>query len=210
MRHLQRLGKPQILVDKEVQWTEKFIESNKDRPNSKQYGHNVIKETLCNISHNKCFYSEVKFAGPTEAQVDHYIEVSEDKTKAFEWENLYLSHKESNIGKPSNIALPNSSCLDPFLDEDTTIEANLHFEDEQIFSLSERGLNTIKKYKLNKPIYDTMRTAELKKFNKIIYEIALQNRELNDELRDILTSFAMPDRPFSLMFKKLLTKHGLL
>ncbi len=210
MRHLQRLEKPQKLATNEVAWTEKFIESGKDRPSNTQYGHKEIREALGNTSYYKCFYSEVKFADLSEAQVDHYIEVIEDKTRAFDWENLYLSHKDSNMGKPSNVTLPNSNCLNPFVDQDTEIESNLHFEDEMIFGLTEKGTSTIQKYKLNKDIYNTLRVRELKKFYQIASEIAFRGIELDDELKKTLTSFANPDRPFSLMFKKVLAKNGLL
>ena len=110
-----------------------------NRSDTKQYGHRNIKDALGRISYYKCFYSEVKFA----TQVDHHMEVSEDKTKAFAWENLYFSHKDSNIGKPSNKALHNKDCLDPFTDLDTEIEQNLDFEDEIIKSVTPKGLNTI-------------------------------------------------------------------
>lgn len=210
MRNLQRLGKPQKLADNEVQWTEDFRQSGKNRPSSSQYGHKDIKEHLGKISFQKCFYSEVKFAQITEAQVDHYIEVAEDPAKAFEWENLYLSCKDSNQGKTPNIVLANTSCLCPFTNSDTEIEQNLDFEDEMIFGLTEKGRNTIQKYNLDKPIFNTLRTNELKKFNKLIYEIAFEYRVLDDDLKYILKSFANPDKPFSLMFKKILMKHNLI
>lgn len=210
MRHLQRLGKPQKLVDKEEIWTKTFIESGKRSPSSTQYGHKEIKEHLANISFQKCFYSEVKFAQVTEAQVDHYIEVAEDPSKAFEWENLYLSHKDSNQGKTPNIVLPNTSCLCPFTNNDTEIEQHLDFEDEMIFGLTEKGRNTIQKYKLDKPIYNTLRTNELRKFNRIIYQIAFEGKILNENLINKLRNFANPDKPFSLMFKKILMKHDLI
>lgn len=206
MRHLQRLGKPQKLTDNEVKWTSTFVASGKNRPSSTKYGHIEIKEHLANISFQKCFYSEVKFAQPSEAQVDHYIEVAEDKEKAFEWENLYLSTKDSNVGKPSNLILPNANCLCPFIHDDNEIERHLDFEDEIIYGLTEKGRNTIQKYKLDKPIYDTLRSRELKKFNTIVREIAFNGKVLDDDLKNVLRNFSNPDKPFSLMFKKLLNR----
>ena len=210
MRHLIRLDKPQKLVDNEEAWTEAFLNSSKTRPNNTQYAHKDIKNELGRISHYKCFYSEVKFANLSDAQVDHYIEVSEDRTKAFDWSNLYLSHKDSNLGKPSNKTLPNASCLDPFTDQDSEIERNLDFEDEIMIGKTEKGLNTIQKYNLNKPIYNALRTKELKKFTKITEAIAYHGLVLDENLKETLRRYANPDQPFSLMFKKLLTKHKLL
>jgi len=54
-----------------------------------------------------------------------------------------------------------------------------------------------------------LRAKELKKFTKIIYNIALHGLELDTELKAVLKSFANPDQPFSLMFKKILIKHGI-
>lgn len=209
MRHLIRLEKPQKLVDREVQWTQGFIASGNARPNNKQYAHQDITAVLGNISHYKCFYSEVKFAQLSEAQVDHHLEVAEDKTKAFEWDNLYLSHKDSNMGKSSNLALPNASCLNPFVDEDVEIEKNLDFEDEIICGLTQKGVDTIKKYKLDKSIYNTLRAKELKKFDSIARAIAFSGKVLDEDLKNVLKSFALPDKPFSLMFKKVLVKNNI-
>jgi hypothetical protein len=101
MRHLERLGKPKILLNKEKEWTENFINSDKTKPDNSKYAHKEIVKQLHRISYNKCFYSEVKFVLENEGQVDHYYEV-DNKSKAYEWENLFLSHKDCNQGKPSN------------------------------------------------------------------------------------------------------------
>lgn len=212
MRHLKRFQKPQKLIDKEVEWTNNFINSGNARPSSKQYGHPEIKEELGNLSFKKCFYSEVKFSHLSEAQVDHYIEVNEDKTKAFEWENLYLSHKDSNQGKISNINLPNSDCLNPFLNSDEEIEKSLKFEDEIILGIDSKGKNTILKYHLNKDIFNILRLKELQKFNKVLKSIlfSIQNNSNKSEMSEIdknlLKEFANSDRPFSLMFKLIIKK----
>ncbi|WP_121965525.1 hypothetical protein [Myroides sp. N17-2] len=210
MRHIDRLDKPQKLVDNEVVWTERFITSGKDRPSSAQYGHKEVKEILARSSFYKCFYSEVKFNDLSEAQVDHYVEVSEDPTKAFEWENLYLSHKDSNVGKIANGALPNENCLDPCTATDAEIEEHLGFEDEVVIGLSVIGRNTIQKYHLNKPLYNTLRSTELRKLDKIIRQRALLELPFDDMFKDKLRIFANPDQAFSLMFKKLLIENGLM
>lgn len=210
MRHINRLDKPQRLVDNEEVWTERFIASGKDRPSSAQYGHKDVKETLARSSFYKCFYSEVMFNDLSEAQVDHYVEVSEDPSKAFEWENLYLSHKDSNVGKITNRALPNKDCLDPCTATDAEIEEHLYFENELIYGTTEVGRNTIQKYHLNKSIYNVLRTRELQLFNDIVYKIAFHKLTLTDELKEKLIRFSNPDRPFSLMFKKLLVENNLM
>lgn len=216
MRHLKRLDKPEILTAKSEIWTERFIASGKDRPINVQYGHIEIRNALNNISFKKCFYSEVKFATETEGQIDHYIEVTEDKTKAFEWDNLFLSHKDSNQGKANNITIPNNTTLNPFIHSDDEIEQNLSFEDNSIIAKNGSliGLNTIQKYKLDKDIYNTLRSKELRKFEKLLIEIYKNmnesNRKINENEINALNTFCQPDFAFSLMFRIHLKKHNLL
>ncbi|ALU26729.1 MULTISPECIES: hypothetical protein [Myroides] len=214
MRYIDRLDKPQKLVDNEEKWLAKYLEkralSDKVTPHTSQYGHKEVKETLARSSFYKCFYSEVKFADLSEAQVDHYVEVSEDPTKAFEWENLYLSHKDSNVGKITNRALPNQDCLDPCTAIDAEIEEHLGFEDEVVIGLTERGRKTIQKYHLNKPLYSKLRSTELRKLDKIIRQRALSELPFDEKFKAKLRIFANPDQAFSLMFKKLLIENGLL
>ena len=216
MRSLSRLEKPNILVEKEITWTKAYINSKKDRPDNSKYGHSEIRNQLCRISFKKCYYSEVKFASETEGQVDHYIEVTENKNLAFDWDNLYLSHKDCNQGKPSNLSLPNSNTLNPFVDNDNEIENHLTFEDEFITAKnnSAKGLNTIKKYRLDKDIFNILRSKELRKFEKLLIEIYkkmnMSNRKINELEINALNTFGQPDSAFSLMFKIHLKKHNLL
>ena len=216
MRNLSRSEKPNKLIEKEIVWTKTFINSGKDRPENSKYGHLEIRNELHRISFKKCFYSEVKFASETEGQVDHYIEVSEDKNLAFEWENLYLAHKDCNHGKPSNLSLPNSNTLNPFLDTDNDIEEHLTFEDEFIISKnnSSKGLNTIKKYRLDKDIFCILRSKELSKFRNLLFQILQNmtenNRKMNEIEKNALNVFSQPDFPFSLMFRIHLKKYNLL
>lgn len=216
MRSLVRLSKPTILEKKEDQWTASFIASGKDRPNNTQYGHQEIRSQLHRISFNKCFYSEVKFTAENEGQIDHYIEVSEDKELAFKWDNLFLSHKDSNQGKPNNLTIAVIDTLNPFLHSDEEIENNLAFIDECIISKNNSvlGLNTIQKYRLDSFLYDKLRSNKLTQFYKVlnvIRENQLRENRLNlsfDEI-SLLNSFAQPDQSFSLMFRLLLKKHNL-
>lgn len=205
MVHLERLSKPDILVKNEKEWTEKFVQSGNDRPSNKQYGHKEVKEALALISANKCFYSEVLFSSISDAQIDHCIEVAEDKSKAFDWDNLYLAHKDCNIGKSPNSAIPVSECLNPFIDSDEEIEKHLYFEDEMIQHKTEKGKKTIQKYCLNKDSFSLQRSKILGKFRETI--ILCLKGKLSKE--NVL-QFANSDRPFSLMIRLYLKDKELL
>lgn len=211
MRYLKRLDKPQVLEEKQKIWTDKFIESGKKRPSSKQYDHETIKDELAKISLNKCFYTEVLFSNLSEAQVDHHVEIAEDKSKTFDWENLYLAHEKSNVGKSSNKVIPNSETLNPFIDNDEEIEKHLCFIDNNIRGISEKGLKTIQKYNLNKSIFNGLRAAELIKFYKVWLAIGenKSNRDFTDLEKQALKLFAQPDAPFSLMFRLILKQHSI-
>lgn len=214
MRHLVRLPKPNILEQRAENWTESFMTSGRVRPDNTKYGHIEIRTQLHNISYKKCFYSEVKFATETEGQVDHYLEVSEDRTKAFDWNNLFLSHKDSNQGKTPNAVIPNNTTLNPFIHTDDEIENHLTFEDENIRGKTVMGLNTIQKFHLDKGLYNKLRSDELRKFEKCLIEILknmnTENRNINEQELGVLRLFAQPDYSFSLMFRITLKKHNLL
>lgn len=209
MVHLERLAKPDVLAKNEAKWTEKFIQSGKDRPSSSQYGHQEVKGALALISANKCFYSEVLFSSISEAHIDHYIEVSTDegKKKAFDWDNLYLAHKDCNVGKSPNSVISASECLNPFIDTDEEIEKHLYFENEMILAKndSEKGRKTIQKYHLNKEYFNLQRSRVLGKFKDAI--ILCLQKKLSKE--NVL-QFANSDRPFSLMIRLYLKEKDLL
>ncbi|GIM61963.1 hypothetical protein CAPN008_20130 [Capnocytophaga canis] len=205
MIHLERLTKPDVLAKNEAKWTENFIQSGKNRPSSSKYGHPEIKEALASISANKCFYSEILLSPISDAQIDHYVEVSEDKTKAFDWNNLYFTHKNCNIGKSPNKSIPVSECLDPFTDSNEEIEKHLYFEDEMILSDTEKGKRTIQKYNLNSDYFNLQRSRTLIKLSQAIV-LCLQDKVSKEEV----IRFANSDRPFSLMIRLYLKKHNIL
>lgn len=211
MRHIERLAKPNILIEKEEKWLQKFIESDKKRPPNSQYAHYEIKATLEAMSHNKCFYCEQRLLGLT-PQIDHFIEVAEDKMLAFEWLNLYLSCDNCNH-KLANRILSIENVLNPCFHSDEEIQQHLSFEDEMIISKnnSQIGLDTIRKYKLDSERLNYLRSKVLIQFHQIFTKILLakenENRGLNEREINILNQFKQPDRPFSLMFKILLEKY---
>lgn len=213
MRHINRLYKPPILSQKEKEWTEKFIQSGKERPNSSQYAHKDVIDALMNISHGKCFYSEQKLDGVPK-EFDHLIEVSINKEKAFEWENLYLSTKECNNGRPTENDIPKKDVLDPCVDDDDEIQRHLTFKDEVMVSKdnSIKGDKTIIKFKLNSEMLLYQRLKHLKEISNVVLDF---NRERNKDSRVDFTdkekkeikAFANHDRAFSLMSEIYLKHH---
>jgi hypothetical protein len=214
MRHLERLPKPDKLIQKENEWTETFIESGKLRPDNSKYGHKDILADLNAISYWKCFYSEQKLKGIPK-EIDHHIEVSERKDLAYDWDNLYLSSTICNNKLP-NKTISVNDVLNPFTNSDEEIEAHLTFEDGCITAKdgSKLGFDTIKKYRLNSELLDSLRDKQLIQFYKVLNVIShnqiKENRQtINEDEKDALRRFAQPDHSFSLMFRLLLKKHNL-
>lgn len=208
MRHIERLPKPAILREKEAEWQEKYEEKLAEnphaRPDHSKYAHKQIKDTLYAMSYGKCFYCESKLSGGNR-EVDHYVEVALDHSKAYDWENLYLACTNCN-DKLDNEAIPVTEALDPCTDSDEEIKRCITFEQEQICSVDEsvKGLNTIKKFKLNTDLLDLKRSRWL---NRLLLDasrihsqmIAEGRQQATKEERMLIRRYMSPEQPYSLM-----------
>lgn len=215
MRYIKRLPKPQILEDKETKWTADFISSANKRPNGSKYRHAEILATLNSMSFHKCFYCEQKLKGVSN-EIDHLIEVEEKRELAFNWDNLYLACSNCNNKLP-NKSISVKEVLNACSDSDEEIEKHLYFEKECIKSKnnSEKGAKTIQKFKLDTIQLDLLRSRKLNDFyvvlNKIKDLLIEQKRtSLNTDEKETLLHFANGDSSFSLMFRLMLRKIGLI
>lgn len=211
MRYIGRNPEPAILNQRKAEWTTKFINSGKDRPDNSKYGHPEIKTSLYSVSHNKCYYCETILKGKP-SEIDHYIEVSENKSLAFEWTNLYLSCDNCNDKLP-NKSISVLDTLNPCQDDNEEIRKHLKFEDEQITFLTPKGDLTIQKYKLSSERLDWCRMQELKKFYKLLLAlknilIAEKRDSLNALEKERLKRFSRSDYCYSLMFKDVLNENN--
>lgn len=216
MRHIERLPKPAILRDKQAEWQEKYeerlAENPQTRPDNNKYAHKDIKDRLYAMSYGKCFYCETKLSGGNK-EVDHFIEVAIDHSKAYEWENLYLACSNCN-DKMDHDAIPVTEALDPCCDSDEEIQQNITYVEELISAVSgsQKGLNTIKKYKLNTELLDMRRGQWLKKLLKTVADIEgvmieEGRKTVTDVERKTLLRYTMPDQPYSLMSEVYLKTH---
>ena len=216
MRHLDRLPMPAILKEKQAEWQaryeEKLAENPKARPDSNKYAHKEIKDTLYAMSYGKCFYCETKLSGGNK-EVDHFIEVAIDHGKAYEWDNLYLACSNCN-DKIDHAAIPVTEALDPCRDSDEDIQQNITYVDEQICAVpdSQKGLNTIKKFRLNTELLDMRRGQWLKKLLKTVADIQDRmieegRKTVTDAERKSLLRYTLPDQPYSLMSEVYLKTH---
>lgn len=213
MRTLARGPAPEVLKKNSAAWTARYSKQRADdstcRPEHRHYGHPKVREELRQMSHDKCFYCEQGLAEGDE-QVDHYIEASLAPEKAFEWENLYLSCKGCNQGKPAHDRVPVTECLNP-CDPAAHPEEHLAFDDEFIFARgqSARGSQTIRKYRLDRPDLNYRRAKALQTIYKMLDQcksvmIRSGRKRLMQEEWELFRSYAQPQRPFSLMFESYL------
>jgi len=197
---VRRLEEPTILAEKKAEWQAKYDERRaanpKARPESKQYAHRQVVETLEAMSHRKCFYCE----GEGKMTVDHYIEVAERGDLAFTWENLYLACAGCQEKVP-NTSIPVTDCVDP-CDPATNPADNLKFEAEFISFRTPRGEQTIKKYRLRREMLVSERRRILQRFNAELIKISETGgwRTMSPMERHRLVRYRQPDCPFSLMF----------
>lgn len=208
MRHIDRLPIPGVLAKKQAEWQGKYDEKLKAnpsaRPDSSKYAHKDIRGTLMKMSYGKCFYCESQLSNQPK-EVDHFIEVAIDHSKAYSWENLYLSCPNCNDKVPHD-QIPVTDALDPCRDSDDVIKANISFDNEMIVSVpgSPLGLNTIKKFNLNDELLDTRRAKWLNRIQRSICDILCNlvddgRAKLNPKELQIIQSFKQSDRPYSLM-----------
>lgn len=208
MRHIIRFATPDILVQKHDEWQAAFLEAYNNgkgkRPDHSKYAHQQIVETLNAMSFNKCFYCEGTLKGTT-SEVDHFIEVADDPSLAFDWENLYLSCTNCNNKLPHH-TIPVTDALDPCRDSDDVIQQNITFRDEIICAVpnSPKGLKTIQKYKLDTEQLDYKRSKWLNVINR--EAISIQQKMIEEhrtnatpEEKSKLLLFMQPDQPYSLM-----------
>ncbi len=206
---LQRLVEPAVLTENGEKWLERFLELRKNspgqRPDSRQYGHREIRNTLRAMSFGKCFYCERKLS-ESEDEIDHYIEVAESPEQAFLWENLCLSCRDCNRHKTPNARISVSECLNPC---DTTADPTEHltFAEEIIRPRhgSSIGTRTIQKYRLDRDQLNYLRTKQLQQFERFVRGLHIvcmrEGRQLNQAEKEAIASFGQADHEFSLMFR---------
>lgn len=216
MRHIDRLPKPRILENKEAEWQkkyeEKLAENPHARPDSSKYAHQEIKDALYAMSYSKCYYCETKLTDSVK-EIDHFVEVSVNPCKAYDWDNLCLACNNCN-DKYDHKTIPVTDALDPCRDSNEEIKANISFEREQIFAVpdSKKGLNTIKKYHLNTELLDLKRSRWLNKLLVDVGEIQRQmiangRRKMTEDERKKIMKYMMPDQPYSLMCEVFITEN---
>lgn len=206
---LKRLPAPKILAERAAEWQRGYDAQLASRPGtrppSSKYAHQDIVATLRSMSHEKCFYCE----GEGPFSVDHYLEVAERRDLAFTWENLYLSCVGCQSKQP-NTAIAAADCVDP-CDPATRPSQHLAFNKEMATFASAQGDQTIRKYRLNRPLLVSERRRLLQKFAEDLFAMTETKgrRDLTANEQAKLARYGQADGFFSLMFQRHLRDLGL-
>ena len=211
---LTRLPCPPILQAEGQRWTQEFIAVRAKEPGKRppraRYAHPEVLDTLGAISSRKCFFCERKLADD-ERTVEHHVDVAEDPSRAFDWDNLYLACGPCNTKKLAEGTVPRTGCLDPCHPDLEPWDA-LDFHEEVILGVTDAGKNTIRKYRLDSFEQEGRRLKPLSQFNKVLGVAEYRIRKeggLSAADRAVLWRVAHPSEPYSLMFRKLLENAGI-
>ncbi|MEX2411699.1 MAG: HNH endonuclease [Candidatus Paceibacterota bacterium] len=104
MIKIEKSNKPQILEQREVEWTKEYLkefsETGKVPKNStNRYGHDDIRSTLTTDSFNKCMYCESNISHISYPNVEHIKPKSKYPDVTYDWDNLGLACQKCNTTK---------------------------------------------------------------------------------------------------------------
>jgi uncharacterized protein (TIGR02646 family) len=150
---INRGPKPDILVEKEQEWTEeyrRFLDGDSGVPDAARtrYRHTEIKDALIRDSHEKCIYCESAPRHVAPGDVEHLKPKSHFPDQIVEWENLGFVCPECNLAK-SDFYDDSEPVIDPYTEDPANF---LRFGGPMVFEQpgSARGIVTIRKLELDR------------------------------------------------------------
>jgi hypothetical protein len=197
MIRVTKVAKPAILVEREVAWTNEYLEAlAAGGPISDtiryRYRHPEVKATIRLEAFGKCVYCETKI--PV-GETDHFNPVASFPEQIVRWENLVLACKECNTNKGdySSQAEPliNPSTEDPLQD--------IYFFGPMVMPRggSLKGFRTIRRLKLGRTELFQERTERIEKLRPLIEEWRAQpDGETKDMLRQAILEEGGSDKEF--------------
>jgi hypothetical protein len=103
MIELEKLEKPDVLEEKQEEWTEEYRDwlDDEDVPEAakRRYNHDDIKERLIEETKRKCAYCESKISNVTFEHVEHIKPKSKYTDLIAEWNNLTITCPKCNVNK---------------------------------------------------------------------------------------------------------------
>lgn len=101
MIQLFKKEKPQILVERESEWTSEYLEAVRDgvRPLPRRWSHSEIRSTLLEETAHRCAYCDSRLEVTVAGDVEHILPRSARPDLALCWSNLTLACSVCNRSK---------------------------------------------------------------------------------------------------------------
>lgn len=120
MRKIEKLAKPDVLVNSEALWTADLLAetpgTSEYKTIEKRYGHAGIRNRLREETQCKCVYCESHIENAGYPHIEHIRPKSTNPHLTFAWENLTISCNRCNVNK-SNTEPSNTNYVHPYNDE---------------------------------------------------------------------------------------------
>ncbi|MFD0672655.1 HNH endonuclease [Cohnella sp. GCM10027633] len=208
MRSIIKAEKPDILVEKEIEWTQElmnYVTLNTKIPDSvkARYRHHEIKDALLTETKNKCAYCESKITHIDHGDIEHIEPKSKVPNKTFMWSNLTIGCTKCNQNKLDYFD-ENLPLINPYID---TPEDKIKFVGPIPFPKDGdvRADLTIRLLKLDRPELIERRIDHINLLKPLIKEYQItDNPTLRRMVLEDLLKYTKPDKEFTLMADHLL------
>lgn len=120
MRKIEKLDKPEILVNCAANWTAELLAatpgSKEYRAIEKRYGHAEIRNKLRKETHYKCVYCESYIENAGYPNIEHIQPKTTNPHLTFEWSNLTIGCNKCNV-KKSTTEPSENNYVHPYSDD---------------------------------------------------------------------------------------------
>lgn len=215
MIKIDKLPKPQILVDNAEEWTIEYCNclSAGIKPSetvAKRYNHPQIKSELIKETHGKCVYCESKIKHISSGDIEHILPKNKEARPDLyvEWTNLTLSCEQCNRSGKGTYYDNTNPLINPYVENPEE-----HFQ--AIGPLIYHKLNNERAYitenvlKINRSELVTKRQERISSVEKLLFSWEnAQEGKIKDILEDQLRQEYLPDKEYSYIVKYFLNERG--
>lgn len=215
MIKLNKLPKPQILVDHATEWTQQYcsILSSGQSPSpalASIYNNPIIKDALEKETHGKCAYCESKIKHNSFGDIEHILPKNKDSRPDLyvEWDNLTLACEQCNRSGKRTYYDPELPLINPYIDQ-----PEKHLQDIGPLILpimnDERANMTKRVLNLNRAALVERRTERIKSIEMLLQAWSKEsNITTKALLKEQLCNEFADDKEFSSTVKGFLRSRG--
>lgn len=211
MIKLQKIDKPNILVENASLWTSEYCDCIKrgEIPSETlktRYNHRDIKDELIKETSGKCAYCESKILASSPGDVEHIIPKSKCPKLYVEWSNLTLACSRCNREGKKDYYDEQRPLIHPYTDEP---EQEFFEIGEFLSGKTPKGQLSITKLKLNRPDLVEARKEKLQLLHTLLSLWANEQDPKRKKLQEsILCRECTPEKEYSSTVKAYLLEKG--